>query len=291
MSVDLTSPTTSTTDDVPDPTAGTSGARAARADLGRRVLRSAWPKLLAVAIFLGVWQAVVLTGWKPDYLLPGPGPVLANLGDLVATQKFWDSLARTLSRAFIGFAVAIAIGTALGVAVSRSRVLRAAIGSLITGLQTMPSVVWFPLAILLIGLNEQAITFVVVLGAAPSIANGIISGIDHVPPAFTRLGTVLGARGLTLYRHVVIPAALPSYVAGLNQGWAFAWRSLMAGELLVNIPGATSLGSRLSFAQELNNAVDLLGYMIVILVLGMLADGVFSALSRRLRRRRGLTVD
>jgi NitT/TauT family transport system permease protein len=196
-----------------------------------------------------------------------------------------------MGRAAVGFLTAMVIGTIVGVAVSRSRVLRAGIGSLITGLQTMPSVVWFPLAILLIGLNEQAITFVVVLGAAPSIANGIISGIDHVPPSFTRLGTVLGARGLTLYRHVVIPAALPSYVAGLNQGWAFAWRSLMAGELLVNIPGATSLGSRLAFAQELNNPVDLLAYMIVILVIGMLADTVFSTLSRRMRSRRGLTVD
>jgi ABC-type anion transport system duplicated permease subunit len=145
------------------------------------------------------------------------------------------------------------------------------------------------LAILLFQLSEQAIAFVVVLGAAPSIANGIISGIDHVPPAFTRLGTVLGAHGWRLYRHVVIPAALPAYVSGLNQGWAFAWRSLMAGELLVIIEARPSLGSRLAFAQEFADSTSLIAYMVVILMVGMLADTTFSAVSRRLRTRRGLT--
>ena len=117
---------------------------------------------------------------------------------------------------------------------SRSRVLRAAVGSLITGLQTMPSIAWFPLAILLFKLTEAAIMFVVVLGAAPSIANGLISGVDHVPPIMLRAGRVLGAKGISAYRHVMLPAALPSFIAGLKQGWAFAWRSLMAGELLVD---------------------------------------------------------
>jgi NitT/TauT family transport system permease protein len=259
--------------------------------LSGRIWRGAWPKLIAVGLFVAIWQVVVLTGWRPEFALPGPLTVLHSLADIVGTEKFWQSLTTTLTRAVVGFAAAIAIGTALGLAVSRSRVLRSGVGSLITGLQTMPSIVWFPLAILLFQLSEQAITFVVVLGAAPSIANGIISGIDHVPPAFTRLGTVLGARGWSLYRHVVVPAALPSYVAGLNQGWAFAWRSLMAGELLVVIPGATSLGSRLQYAQEFANAADLIAYMLVILVIGMLADWVFSSASRRMRARRGLAAD
>lgn len=256
--------------------------------LGTRVWGSAWPKLLAAGIFLVVWELVALSGWKPSYLLPSPITVLSHLGSLLGEPNFWASIARTMSRALLGFAAALVIGTAIGLAAARSRVLRSAIGSLITGLQTMPSVVWFPLAILLIGLNESAITFVVILGAAPSIANGILSGVDHVPPAFTRLGRVLGARGWGLYQHVVVPAALPSYVAGLNQGWAFAWRSLMAGELLVVIPGASSLGSRLSFSQEFGDAKGLIAYMLVILIIGMLADAAFSAWSRWIRVRRGL---
>ena len=113
----------------------------------------------------------------------------------------------------------------------------------------MPSIAWFPFAIVVFGGTENAIYFVVVLGAAPSIANGIISGIDHVPPSYVRLGKVMGANSFSLYRHIVLPAALPSYVAGLSQGWAFAWRSLMAGELLVLALGVTSIGASLDFAR------------------------------------------
>src|SRR5438874_2224349 len=135
-------------------------------------------------------------------------------------------------------------------AVARIGFLRSAIGSLITGLQTMPSIAWFPLAIVLLGLTEQAILFVVVLGAAPSIANGVIAGVDHVPPLWVRAGRMMGARNLRLYRHVVFPASFPTYVAGLKQGWAFAWRSLMAGELLVIVAHRPSIGVGLQQARE-----------------------------------------
>ncbi len=273
------------------PAAAPAAAVARPAARASNVWAGTWPKVGAVVVFVAVWQAVVWTGWRPDFVLPGPATVGQTLADLVREPQFWQAIGNTVRRALVGFAFAVAIGTALGIAVSRFRPVRAAIGSLITGLQTMPSIVWFPLAILLFGLNEKAITFVVVLGAAPSVANGIIAGIDHVPPAYTRLGTVLGAGPVDLYRYFVIPAALPSYVAGLNQGWAFAWRSLMAGELLVIIESRPSLGSRLAFAQDLNNAPELIAYMVVILVLGMLADAVFSSQSRRMRRRRGLAVD
>lgn len=264
-----------------------SGGRRGRGAVG--AWRAAWPKLAAVGLFVLVWQGVVWSAWKPPYVLPGPQTVAAKLQEMAGTATFWTALSTTGVRALIGFAIAVAAGTALGLAVARFGVLRAAVGSLLTGLQTMPSITWFPLAILLFRLSEQAIMFVVVLGAAPSIANGIISGIDHVPPAFTRLGTVLGARGWRLYQHVVVPAALPTYVAGLNQGWAFAWRSLMAGELLVIIEARPSLGSRLAFAQEFGDSTSLIAYMVVILVAGMLADFAFSSASRRLRARRGLT--
>ena len=200
-------------------------------------------------------------------------------------------MATTLRRAILGFSAAVVVGTVIGVAVARVRVLRLAVGSLITGLQTMPSIAWFPLAILLFGLKEQAIFFVVILGAAPSVANGVISGIDNIPPQFLRLAKVLGARGFNLYRHIVLPAALPAYVQGMTQGWAFAWRSLMAGEILVIIAGRPALGSQLEFARNVNDATKLLALMIVILIVGMLADGVFSSFAAWVRRRRGLGIE
>jgi NitT/TauT family transport system permease protein len=255
----------------------------------RALWDAAWPKLAAAGILLLVWQLTVWSGWRPTYVLPGPGRVLAELGDLVVTAKFWAAVATTMRRAATGFALAIAIGTLLGVVVSRSHTLRRAFGSFITGLQSMPSIAWFPFAILLFALSEGAILFVVVIGASPSIANGLINGIDHIPPLLLRAGRVLGARGLASLRHVVLPAALPGYVAGLKQGWAFSWRSLMAGELLVIIETRPALGSQLQFARELSDAPGLLALMLVVLLIGILIDGlVFSTIEAHLRRRRGL---
>jgi NitT/TauT family transport system permease protein len=264
--------------------------RSARRPQGvRRVFDAAWPKVAAVAIALGIWQIVVLSGWKPPWLLPAPLTVFAELWSQLSAGDLTAAVAVTLRRAAVGYGVALIVGGAIGLLVVRSRTLRAAVGSLITGLQTMPSIAWFPLAILLFNLSEMAILFVVVLGAAPAIANGLISGIDQVPPLLLRAGRVLGAHGVAAYRYVVLPAALPSFVAGLKQGWAFAWRSLMAGELLVLIPGQSSIGARLQFARDLSDAPSLIAMMIVILAIGIAVDVlIFSSVERSIRTRRGL---
>jgi sulfonate transport system permease protein len=194
-----------------------------------------------------------------------------------------------LRRGVYGFAIALVIGSVVGALVARIPVLRAAVGSMITGLQTMPSVAWFPAAVLIFHLNETAIIFVVVLGAAPSIANGLINGIDNIPPVLLRAGRVLGARRFSAFRNVVLPAALPSFVGGLKQGWAFAWRSLLAGELLVLIPGKLSLGEQLDVNRQFGDAAGIYGMMIVIFVIGVCMDAfVFGAADRAVRRRYGL---
>jgi NitT/TauT family transport system permease protein len=263
-------------------------ARTDKSDRGKRIWRSAWPKLLAIVIVLLVWQVVVWSGWKPEFVLPGPRQVFGDLGDVVTTADFWNGVRLTLTRAVTGFLLAVAIGTALGAAVSRFAPLRAAIGSLITGLQTMPSIMWFPLAILLFQLSEKAILFVVVIGAAPSVANGLISGIDYVPRTWLRVGQVLGMRGIAKYRHLILPAALPSFISGLKQGWAFSWRSLMAGELLVIVPGALSIGVRMQQARDLTDSSLVICYIIVVLVIGILIDVLFNAADTALRKRWGL---
>jgi len=260
-----------------------------RESLARRIWAATWPKAIALGIAFGVWQVVVWLKIWPSYVLPGPIAVLGRLAEELQTPEMWAAIATTLRRGAYGFAVAIVIGTAIGALVSRFKVLRAGIGSLITGLQTMPSIAWFPLAILLFKLTEEAITFVVVLGAAPSIANGLIHGIDHIPPVLRRAGRVLGARGIAEYRHVILPAAMPSFVAGLKNGWAFAWRSLMAGELLVVIASTSSLGFLLQVNRELVDSEGLLAIMLVILAIGIILDSlVFGVLDRRIREKRGL---
>ncbi|GAA1017858.1 sulfate ABC transporter permease [Acrocarpospora pleiomorpha] len=247
-----------------------------------------WPMLIAVGIVLAIWEGVVLAGFWPEYVFAGPFTALQELGARLGTAEFWHAIATTMRRGITGFALAILAGVVVGAAVSRVRLLRAAFGSLITGLQTMPSIAWFPLAILLFGLNESAITFVVVLGAAPSIANGLITGVDYTPPILLRAGHVLGLRRVALYRHLILPASLPSFLAGLKQGWAFAWRSLMAGEILVIIANQPSLGEQLHYARELADSARLLATMIVILVIGVLVDVLFGVADSALRQRWGL---
>lgn len=263
-------------------------AERSRESRARRLWAAAWPKLAALAVAVAVWQAVVWSHWRPAYVLPGPGTVGAELLDQIGQPVFWRALATTIRRALTGYSLAIVVGSLIGLSVVRVRLARTAVGSLITGLQSMPSIAWFPLAILLFKLSEGAILFVLILGAAPSIAAGLIGGVDHVPPVLVRSGRTLGARGIALYRHVILPAALPSFVTGLKQAWAFAWRSLMAGELLVIVARRPSLGTRLQFARENSDAPSLLALMIVILAIGVVVDTAFGAADRSIRGRWGL---
>lgn len=255
----------------------------------RRAWSATWPKLAAIALALGIWQLLVWSGWKPTYVLPPPAEVFQELWQLLLDGSLQSAVSVTLRRAAIGFSIAIAVGVLIGAPVSQIKGLRTAVGSMITGLQTMPSIAWFPLAILLFKISEAAILFVVVLGAAPAIANGLISGADNIPPILRRAAKVLGASGPALYLEVILPGSMPSFVAGLKQGWAFAWRSLMAGELLVIIANKASLGVQLQVARDFNDSTALLAVMIVIFVIGVLVDSlIFGTLERSIRRRRGL---
>jgi NitT/TauT family transport system permease protein len=254
-----------------------------------------WPKVVAIGFVLLVWQLVYLSGWRPAVVFPSPGAVLGFLWDQVTgtdvtEYSIYEQVARTMRRALFGYGFALAVGTAIGLAVVQWRFMRSGVGSLVAGMQTMPSIVWFPLAMVLFGLNETAIYFVVILGAAPSIAGGLIAGVDEVPPPLLRAGKMIGAHGVSRYRHIVLPAAMPQYLQGLKQGWAFSWRSLLAGELLVPFDGSSSLGAALNYARtNPAGAKWMMSLMIVILIVGMVMDAVFSQLTRRIRLKRGLT--
>lgn len=253
----------------------------------RKVWAAAWPKLLAIILVLAVWELVALSGWK-HYVLKGPAPVLSNLWSQMLHGQLWSIIADTLQTAAVGYAAALVIGSVLGLLVARIPPLRAAVGSIITGLTTMPSVAWVPFAIVIFGESYQAILFVVILGAAPSIANGLITGVDYTPPLLVRAGKTMGLRGFALYRYLVLPASLPAYVAGMKQGWAFAWRSLMAGEIVVQIVGQFSIGQALSVDQQNLDFTSTSALLIVILVIGIVVDTLFTKADLAIRRRRGL---
>jgi sulfonate transport system permease protein len=262
--------------------------------LARKAWTAIWPKLLAVALVLGAWQLFYLSNYHGDAasgLVKGPGPGLANLWDQVHHAQLWQAIGDTAQTAVVGYLLALVIGSLIGAVVSRIPPLRAATGSIISGLQTMPSIAWFPFAIILFGTSVSAILFVMVLGAAPSIANGLITGVDYTPPLLLRAGRSMGLRGVALYRYLILPASLPAYLAGLKQGWAFAWRSLMAGELLVIILGHPSLGILLNNAQDNQDLTSAISIMLVILVIGIVVDAIFTKTDQAVRRRRGLLTD
>jgi NitT/TauT family transport system permease protein len=249
-----------------------------------------WPKLLAIAIVLALWQLVYLADWhgsSTNGIMKGPVQTLPVLWHDLQHAQLWGAIGITLRSALIGYSAALVIGSLVGALVSRIKPLRAAIGSIITGLQTMPSIAWFPFAIIFFGISQAAILFVVILGAAPSIANGLIAGVDYTPPLLLRAGKVLGLKRVALYRHLILPASLPSFIAGMKQGWAFAWRSLMAGELLVLL-GTFSLGRLLSTYQDQLDMAGAISIMIVILTIGILVDMGFNQVNGLIRRRWGL---
>ena len=250
--------------------------------------RALWPKVVAAGLVLLVWQAAVWSHhWRP-YVLYGPGPTLSYLGHLLSSWSFWTSLAVTGRRALEGFVLAVGVGGALGVATARSQVLRSAISSLLTGLQSMPTIIWPLFGAMLLGLSNGAILLVVVLGTSPFVARAVISGLDQVPPILIRAGRVLGANRRDLLRHVILPAAFPSVITALQQGWAFTWRTLMTAEVLIPVTGTLGIGNKLDNAYSQQFFQVMVAYMIVILMAGMLIDLVFVRADRVVRQRWGL---
>ncbi|MGZ5354431.1 MAG: ABC transporter permease [Actinomycetota bacterium] len=254
---------------------------------GRRLLAQIWPRLALVAAIVLLWWAVVETGWFDPVLLPSPAAVWTSITDnFFGPEGLLAAAQRSVLRLAFGMGVAVVVGTLLGLAMAGSRVVQRSIGTLMTGLQALPSISWLPLAILWFSFTERAIMFVVVIGAVPAIAIATAASVRQVPPVLVRAGRTLGAGGWELYRNVMLPAAIPGYWAGLQQGWAIAWRALMAGELITT--GARGLGHLMSRAGAGFDTPLVLGAMAVIVVIGVAVDLLFAVVDRRIRRRRGL---
>ena len=262
-------------------------ASPSRRRVPEKIWAAAWPVLLATALGLAIWELVYLSGFKHE-ILPGPATTIPNLWGQLHHALLWTAIGISLRTLLIGFALALVIGTVLGALVARIKPLRAAVGSMITALQTLPSIVWVPFAIILFGGNTTAILFVVVVTATPSIANGLIAGADYVPPLLLRAGKVMGLRRLALYRHLLLPATLPAFVGGLKQGWAFAWHGLVAAEIVVIILGQPSLGILLNNDQDQADMASAISIIIVILIIGIAVDLLFNLVNGRIRRVYGV---
>ncbi|MFG2498012.1 ABC transporter permease [Streptomyces sp. NPDC048441] len=250
------------------------------------------PPVVAVVLVLVVWQILVSAKVTDAYKLPSPSAVWHEVEDAWLQGTLLEYIWTSVSRGLLGFLMALVIGTPLGLIVARVRFVRAAIGPILSGLQSLPSVAWVPPAVIWLGLNDQMMYAVILLGAVPSIANGLVAGVDQVPPLFLRAGRTLGATGLRHTWHIVMPAALPGYLAGLKQGWAFSWRSLMAAEIIAQSPDlGMGLGQLLEAGRTNSSMSQVFLAILLILVVGIAIDLlIFSPLERRVLRSRGLLV-
>ncbi|KJY36820.1 ABC transporter permease [Streptomyces sp. NRRL S-495] len=248
------------------------------------------PPLLGVLLVLALWQGAYSMHITSAYKLPSPLDVWRAAEDLWYQGTLFSIIWTSVWRGLSGFVVALLIGTPIGLLVSRVRPVRAAVGPVLSGLQSLPSVAWVPAAVIWLGINDSMMYAVILLGAVPSIANGLVAGIDQVPPLFLRAGRTIGATGLAGARHILLPAALPGYLAGLKQGWAFSWRSLMAAELVASSPDlGLGLGRFLENQREFSDMAGVLLGIILILFVGIAIELlVFTPVERRVLRNRGL---
>ncbi len=253
----------------------------------RRWVANRWTRqIVFFAALLAAWQAFAWIGPLPDYVFPSPLGVAQSLARGFQNGTFILGIVASMQRILIGFGISAVAGMELGLAIGRIRLLDETVGSLVLGLQALPSICWLPLALLWFGLSEAAILFVVVMGALLSITLATEAGVKNTPPLYLRAARNLGARGWRLYALVILPAALPAIITGMKLGWSFAWRSLMAGELLYVSLG---LGQLLNAGRELNDMSQVIAVMLVIIAIGLAVDRlVFAPVESRVRERWGL---
>ena len=240
-----------------------------------------------LVVFIGIWELIFLLGVFPIVSLPSPLMVAQSLVDLIAEGTLIYSTAVTLLRLFVGFSTSIIIGVGVGLAMVKFPQFGKTMNSFAVGLQSFPSIAWVPFAILLIGLNDSGILFVVIMSSVFSIMISTYSGIRNIPPIYIRSARNMGAKGISLFRHVMLPAATPSLIVGIRQGWSFAWHALVGAEMLITT--LVGLGYILSVGREFSNMPQIIAAMIVIFTIGWIFDRlVFSKVDEKVRDRWGL---
>jgi NitT/TauT family transport system permease protein len=243
--------------------------------------------VLFLAIFVGLWQLVTVLELWPKALFPSPSQVAISISELVANNSLVIGIGTTLWRLAAGFAISIAIGGVVGLAMVKFQGFGKTMSSFAVGLLTFPSIAWVPFSILLIGFNNFGILFVVVMASVFSVMISTYGAIRNVPPIYIRASKNMGAHGFALFRHVMIPAATPSLIMGIRQAWSFAWHALIGAEMLITT--LYGLGYVLAVGREFNDMSQIIAVMITIFAIGLLFDRIiFLRLEEKVRSRWGL---
>ena len=243
--------------------------------------------IIFYAGLFGLWVLLAELKIWPPYLFPTPWGVGESLWAGFSDHSYWIAIAVSMRRVLIGYGISVVLGMLLGLGVSSNKFLEETMGGLLVSLQSLPSICWWPLALLWFGLNQNAILFVVIMGSLLSVTMAMEDGRKQMPKIFGMAGRNLGARGFPLFWHVLLPASLPYIVSGLKQGWAFAWRSLITAEMLYVSLG---LGQVLMMGRETSDMNAVIAVMVLIVAIGYVVDGVvFKSMERHLQHKWGLT--
>src|ERR1700720_2979220 len=236
----------------------------------------------------GLWALLAQLKLWPPYLFPTPKGVAEALYAGFLDHSYWIAIAVSLRRVLIGYAISVVLGMILGLGVASSKFLEETMGGLLVSLQSLPSICWWPLALLWFGLSQNAILFVVVMGSLLSVTIAMEDGRKQMPKIYAMAGRNLGAKGFRLFWSVLLPASLPFIVSGLKQGFAFGWRSLIQAEMIFLSLG---LGQLLMMGRDLSDMSQVMAVMILIVILGFMVDGlIFRTMERRLQEKYGLTA-
>jgi len=237
-------------------------------------------------LLLAVWQTLFGLQLIPDYLFPSPLQVGTRLLELASDGLLWPSIKATLVRMAIGFSIAAGIGLTIGVLMGMNRMVNRCLQSLFLGLQTLPSAAWVPMSLLLFGLSDRGIYFVIIMSSVAAFAIATSNGILHIPPMYLRAARTLGTPTAGMPFFVILPAALPAIVTGVKLGWTLGWHGAVSAEL---IKSSIGLGFLLYMGRELNDAAQVLGIMVLTILFGLLLDRfLFGMIEQRIRRRWGL---
>jgi NitT/TauT family transport system permease protein len=238
-------------------------------------------------VLIGIWVVLAKLKVWPSYVFPTPKGVAESLWAGFADHSFWIAIAVSMKRMLLGYSLSVVLGMVLGLGVASNKFLEETMGGLLVSLQSLPSICWLPLAVLWFGLTEKAILFVVVMGSLLSVTIAMETGRQQMPKIYGMAGRNLGATGFKLFWYVLLPASLPFILSGLKQGWAFAWRSLISGEMIFVSLG---LGQLLMMGRDLNDMSQVIAVMMLIIAIGYIVDGlVFKTIERRLQHKWGLS--
>jgi NitT/TauT family transport system permease protein len=249
-------------------------------------MRNRLAVILFYAVLLASWQAVFDAGFLPKYAWPSPVMVSEKLWELATDGILWPSVKATLLRMFLGFGISALIGLAFGLLMGTNSIIYRALRSLFLGLQTLPSVAWVPISLLIFGLKDQGIYFVIIMSSVSAVAISAADGICNIPPLYLRAAQTLGTPRRAMWYRVIMPAALPSLITGIKLGWTLGWHGAVAAEL---IKSSVGLGFLLHMGRELNDVSQVIGIMLVTIFIGLLVDRfVFGKIEYRIRRQWGL---